>query len=215
MLNKTLRKLLDGKYICPISAPDEFEILGETSSQTEVDAWLGKIDLRLARLGTEGAFFAAPRKIELADALKVRDEFARYRDIYGPAVQMMNLVRHAKDEFGCRMGDVVQLAELMSNVAESATMETQLRSLHGVISGTATRLKNREFLQKLLEHLRNDGYLMLTNPQTETYTVTGKVEQLALAMQYMAEHEGIASEEEDEKDDEGPDLFDPVEQVQE
>lgn len=208
MMNSTYRKLIDGRYICPVSAPDEFEILSDKEVQARADAWLGEIELRLARLGSDGAFFAAPLTLSLGDTLRVRDEYARFRDVYGPAAQMLNLIRHAKDNFECRAGDVIQLAELMSNVTESATMEAQLRNLQGVISGTSARLKNREFIQKLLEHLRSDGYLVLSNAQTETYTVTGKIEQLVLATQFMAENEGIVGAEEDERDQEGGGLFD-------
>lgn len=216
MLNNTLRKLIDGRYICPVAATDEFEILSDPDMQAQADQWLGMIELKLSRLGSDGAFFASPKALTQADVTRIRDEFVKFRDVYGPAIQMLNLVRHAKDDFGCRMRDVVQLAELMQNVADSATLESQLRNLQVVISGASSKMKNRELLLKLLEHLRSDGYLVLTNPQTETYTVTGKVEQLVLAMQYMAEHEGIIGEDADADDlgDEG-DLFEGGDEPQE
>lgn len=210
MMNDSLRLLMDGKYICPVAFPAAFEHFESQEVQHKVDTWLGELDMRLARLGEDGAYFMAPRHIEWSDASRVRDEFVRFRDIYGPAVQMLNLVRQAKESFECRMGDVLQLAELMAAVADSATLETQLRGMYGLIAGTSLRLKNREFLQKLLEHLRSDGYLFLTNPQTETYTVTGKIDQLAAALQYIAEHESIRGDEEEDQLDEkeGTSLFD-------
>lgn len=209
MIAQVLRRLLDGKYLCPVAFRAEYDQLCDENVQQEVDTWLGKIDMRLARLGEDGAFFMAPRKMGMTEAGRIRDDFAKFRDVYGPAVLMLNLIRQAKDAFMCRMGDSIQLAELMAALGESATLETQLRSMHGVVSGSAMRQNNREFLKRLLEHLRGDGYLVVANEQTETYEVTGKIDQLSAALQFIAEQEAIVGDDaEDRLDDaEGHDLF--------
>ena len=57
---RVLRLLLAGAYICPVSHRDEFAVLSDGAEQETVNEWLSALNMRLARLGHEGAFFRAP-----------------------------------------------------------------------------------------------------------------------------------------------------------
>ena len=186
-----LHKLLAGEYICPIAFPPEYEQLQDDAVRTDVEAWLDQLGMRLARLGDDGAFFMAPAQLQPAQLNRVKDELLRFRDVYGPWIRMLNLIRLAKEGFHCVMGDYVQVAELETAINESSTLEGQLRQLHGVIANAAARHSNREFLKRLLEHLKADGLLVLVNPQSETYRVTGKIDQLHAVLEFIAEHEAV------------------------
>ena len=200
MKAQTLRHLLDGDYICPIAYPLEFEYLEDAANQDAADRWLGDIDMRLARLGSDGAFFMAPRTVSPADTTRIRDDFARYRDVYGPAHRMLQLIRAGKDEFTLGVGELIQLAELNQAVNESTTLETQLRGLHSVIKDGSLRYTNRELLKRLLEHLRNDGYLVLINPTSELYKTTGKLDQLKQVLTFLAENSDIVGDPAEQED---------------
>ena len=210
MKAKTLLNLVAGEYICPIAYKDEYEYLMSDGNQDFVDGWLSAINMKLARLGEGGAFFMAPRQLAPSDANKIRDDFARYRDVYGPANRMLQIIRAGKDEFTLGVGEYIQLAELNQAVNESATLEAQLRSLQNVIRDGSARFKNRELLKKLLEHLQKDGYLIVVNENTEMYRTTGKVTQLTNVLTFLAENTDIVGsglEAEDEGKDSGL-LFD-------
>ena len=198
--------LLEGRYICPVAYPQEYDFLNEQSEQQEaVDAWLAEIDMRLARVGADGAFFMAPRKIESRDIGRIRDDFTKFRDVYGPAVRMMDVIRNGKEEFSFEPGEFVQLAELEIAVNGSTTLEGQLRSFE--IVGASKRHSNRELLKKLLENLAKDGYLRLVDASKELYRTTGKVGQLAAALEFMAERQGLAATETETELDQPGDLF--------
>lgn len=194
-----LNRLLAGDFICPVAFSHEFEQLQDPEFRAVVEDWLDKLQMRLARVGSDGAFFMAPAQLLSSHINRVRDELALFRDEYGPAVRMLNLVRQAKESFTCSMGDYVQLAELETGVNESSTLETQLRNLHGVITGVSAKHTNREFLKRLLEHLKSNGFLLLVNPQNETYQVTGKIEQLHAVLEFIAEHEAVIGTPVDDK----------------
>jgi hypothetical protein len=200
--------LLDGKYICHIAYPREYEFLNSENNTDVVDQWLGRIDMRLARLGGEGAYFMAPIQLDSADTARIKQDFLRYRDVYGPAQRMLQFIRAGKEEFTLGVGEVVQLAELNQAVNESATLESQLRALHSVINDGSARFNNRELIKKLLEHLRNDGYLVLINPNAEVYQTTGKMVQLKAVLTFLAENTDIvgSNNEIEEAQSEG-DLF--------
>ncbi len=206
MKAQTRLTLLDGKYICPIAYPLEYDYLREPEVRDEVDRWLRDINMRLARLGTDGAFFMAPVQLQSEDVTRIKNDFLSYRDTYGPAHRMMQLIRAGKDEFTLSAGELVQLAELNQAVNESATLEAQLRGLQAVIKDGSARFTNRELLKKLLDHLRADGYLVLVNANTEMYQTTGKVRQLTSVLTFIAENTDILGQT-DADDDADANLF--------
>lgn len=194
MYATTLNLLLEGAYICPVAFAQAYEQLDDPAVAGEIDETLGRLNMRLARVNEDGAFFMAPAVLQAQHTARVREELLRFRDVYGPAVRMLNLMRLAKDDLGLRMGETVQLAELEQAINNSSSLESQLRGLHGVVSGTVARNSNRDFLKKLLENLRWDGFLVLSNAQTETYRVTGKIEQIHSVLEFIAEQVSITVE---------------------
>ncbi|MDP3799795.1 MAG: hypothetical protein Q8R06_22075 [Polaromonas sp.] len=196
---KLLTDLLAGQFICEIAFEQEYELLSDPEVRAEVELWLASIDRRLAQLGEDGAYFVAPMQIMAPHAAKVREDLKRFRDVYGPSVRMLNLIREAKDGFSCSPGDYVQLADIEGSINESSTLESHLRSMHSAIAGVSIKHSNREFLKRMLENLTDSGYLVLSNPQNETYRVTGKIDHLHAALEFISEHEPvIASAPEDE-----------------
>ena len=191
MKAQTLRALLDGNYICPVAYRREYEFLIETDNEQAADKWLREINMRLARLGTDGAFFMTQQTLSAEDTGRIRDDFQRYRDVYGPAHRMMQIIRSGKDEFTLTPGEYIQLAELNQAINESPTLESQLRGLQTVIRDGGAKFTNRELLKRLLEHLRNDGYLVMVNVNTEMYQTTGKVDQLKSVLTFLAENTDI------------------------
>lgn len=194
MQSQTLNALLAGQFICPIAFEQEFEDLQDPVTRDEIEQWLAKIDRRLARIGEEGAFFVAPMQIMAQHTTKVREDLKDFRDTYGPMVSMLNLIRVSKEGFTCSPGDFVQLAEIERGINESPTLEMQLRALVGVIDGSSLKNTNRDFLKRMLEHLKRAGYLVISNPQNETYRVTGKIDHLHAVLDFIAEQKPVIAE---------------------
>jgi hypothetical protein len=213
MKAQTLRALLDGRYICPVAFKREYEFLIESGNEQVADKWLGEIDMRLARLGTDGAFFMAQKILSAADTARIRDDFQRYRDVYGPAHRMMQIIRSSKDEFTLTPGEYIQLAELNQAINESPTLESQLRGLQTVIHDGGAKYTNRELLKRLLDHLRNDGYLVLVNVNTEMYQTTGKVDQIKSVLTFLAENTDIVGSVAEEDTAADVSLFDAEEPI--
>lgn len=207
----TYRALLDGNYICPVAFKREYEFLIEPGNEAAADKWLGDIDMRLARLGTDGAFFMTQKLPSAADTARIRDDFQRYRDVYGPAHRMMQIIRSGKDEFTLTPGEYIQLAELNQAINESPTLESQLRGLQTVIRDGGAKFTNRELLKRLLEHLKNDGYLVLVNVNTEMYQTTGKVDQLKSVLTFLAENTDIVGSVSEDESASNVSLFDTEE----
>ena len=210
MRSQTLRCLLDGNYICEYAFPQEYVYLTSDNNETFVNEWLSAIDMRLARVGDDGAFFMAPQALSTDDNARIREEFLRFRDVYGPAIRMLQVIRNAKDEFSLNPGEYIQHAELVQRINEIAALAEQLRSLVGVIRETDARYTNAELVKRLLEHLRKDGYLVIVDAATEMYRSTGQVMQLTQVLRFLGENAEFArtSQDESEAIEVVDDLFD-------
>ncbi len=211
MKSQILRNLLDGQYICEFAFPVEFAYLTDDHHAAWVNEWLFALNMRLARVCDDGAFFMAPIEIQPSDTARIRDEFVRFRNVYGPFVRMLQIIRSAKDDFTLQPGEYLQYAELVQSINENASLSVQLRALIGTIRDTEARYTNAELVKRLLEHLRKDGYLVVVNEATEMYRSTGKITQLTQVLTFLAENSEIGTGEPAEAEVvEDDDLFDPV-----
>lgn len=89
---RVLKLLLAGEYICPIRYRDEFAVLEDNAEQEEVNNWLSALNMRLTRVGYQGAFFMAPAFIGPKEITQVKGELLKFRDEYGPAVQLLDYI---------------------------------------------------------------------------------------------------------------------------
>lgn len=194
-----LKLLLAGEYICSIRYRNEFDLLADPQEREETQAWLLAVNMRLARLGEEGAFFMAPDVIGAADVTRIRNELKDFRDTYGPAVLLLDFIRQS--DVGGKLlvpGEYVVLHELERAVSQSSVLETQLKGLVNVISSAAMRNSNHENLRRLLDHLQRDGYVILANRENGAYQVTGKIDQLYSVLQFLDENKVVPDQEIDD-----------------
>lgn len=214
-----LRQLLGGKYICPVTYPNEFNVLKDEKEREKVDAWLRALNMRLARLGEEGAFFMAPAFIGPEETKKIRTEMKRFRDEYGPAVRLLEFIRQTDiDHRMLSPGEIIILHELERIISGSTTLIIQFKSLYPIINGASLQKSIHENLRQLLEHLEKDGYVVLRSKDTGRYQVTGKIEQLYIVLQFLNENKVIDDTEihdmeEDVKKQE--DLIDLIDRLEE
>lgn len=205
MIAQVLKALLAGNFVCDVSFPTEHNALGDPVIRARVESVLGDLGNRLVRINEEeGAYFMAPKEISTSMTNKVKEELRRFRDIYGPAVLLLDMVRQTNStETHLSPGEFILLSKVEGLVIESASLESQLNNLAPVIKGFNPRHTIRENCRKLFEHLREDGYVVLANANSEVYQITGKIEYLYAVIEYISEHEAIVAERvDDEVDDE-------------
>jgi hypothetical protein len=190
---QTLQLLLAGEYICEYRYQDAHRSLDSVNEREAVNGWLRGLGMRLARVGESGAWFMAPEVVSEKVQGKLRAELREFRDTYGPALLMLDFIRQVNGEHAlCSPGERIQLVTLESQVATSTTLAAQLRDLvQNTILAASARFTDRENLRKLMDHLARDGYVVLASRETETYQVTGKVEQLYSVLTFLDENKVI------------------------
>lgn len=204
MRRKTLEALMDGEFICPVAFPIEYEDLLDEEIRQEVGRWLEPIGKRLARVHEQGAFYMAPDMIGPEEIKQVREEMKAYRDIYGPALVVMDLIRQTDpDGIVLEPGEYLHAGKMETALGSNPALETQLNGLVGNIRRFVLKNTIRDRLDAVLDQMTAEGFLIKVERDKATYRVTGKVEQLWAVTEFIEQHEPIARGEVggDEQDD--------------
>ncbi len=203
MFEQTLTLLLAGEFICNIRYPDAWRFLEDEGQRHEVDAFLGKLGRRLARTRQGGAWFAAYQQIGAEERRAMRDGFAEIKHnlrlLVGFFVHVMQALR--QDQF-LAPGSLIEANRLMAAIDQNPNLRSELQALAGLGKGPTGDGTLRGTLERLLKKLRDEGYLVLANPEREIYEVTGKIEYLQEVVDFLMAHQSIPDEVEEESDTE-------------
>jgi hypothetical protein len=199
MFEQTVTLLLAGEFICDVRYPEAWRFLTEEVQRNDVDAFLGRLGRRLARTRQGGAWFAAYKAIGSEERRAMREVFAdikhNLRLLVGFFVHVMQALR--QDQF-LAPGSLIEANRLMAAIDENPSLRGELQTLAGLGKGPMGDGTLRGTLERLLKKLRDDGYLVLANPEREIYEVTGKIEYLQEVVDFLMAHEAIPDEVEEE-----------------
>lgn len=194
-LATTLKYLAEGKFICPVAYPEEFDILCQEEHRVAAEAWLEQVGLRLARLSDEGAFFMAHALADHEMRLSVRDELRNVRSRLHPVVPVLEAIRQAQGQDPrLQPGDTIWESEIAERVRQNAGLEQQvmeLRELPGMRTGESAN----DRVRRMLDYLQKEAYLVLTHPNRHGYQVTGKIEYLYGLLSEIAANSDLLSDE--------------------
>jgi hypothetical protein len=203
MFEQTLTLLLAGEFICGIRYPDAWRFLEDEGQRQEVDAFLGKLGRRLARTRQGGSWFVAYKQIGAEERRAMRDGFAEIKHnlrlLVGFFVHVMQALR--QDQF-LAPGSLIEANRLMAAIDQNPNLRSELQALAGLGKGPTGDGTLRGTLERLLKKLRDEGYLVLANPEREIYEVTGKIEYLQEVVDFLMAHQSIPDEVEEESDTE-------------
>ncbi|MGB8417671.1 hypothetical protein [Paraburkholderia sp.] len=201
MIESVLKTILAGEFICSVRYPSEYAALDGLALRERVESALQDLGNRIARTNEDdGAYFMAPRDISTVATAKLKEELRRFRDVYGPAVLLLDMIRQANaGEISLSPGEYIRLSTMEGLVIESASLESHLNSLSSTIKGFNQRNSIRENLRRVFEQLRDEGYVILANPTADTYQITGKIEYLYSIIEYISENEMVMAERVDDE----------------
>lgn len=199
MFEQTLTLLLSGEFICGVRYPDAWRFLEDEGRRREVDAFLGRLGRRLACTRQGGAWFAAYKEIGADERRAMREGFAEIKHnlrlLVGFFVHVMQALR--QDQF-LAPGSLIEANRLMAAIDQNQNLRSELQALAGLGKGPTGDGTLRGTLERLLKKLRDDGYLVLANPEREIYEVTGKIEYLQEVVDFLMAHQSIPDEVEEE-----------------
>lgn len=201
MFETTVTLLLSGEFICSIRYPDAWRFLEDEAQRRDAEQFLARLGRRLARTRQGGAWFAAYQGIGSDERRAIREGFAdikhNLRLLVGFFVHVMQALR--QEQF-LAPGSIIESSRLMAAIDENPNLRVELQGLAGLGKGPGGDGTLRGTLERLLKRLRDDGYLVLANPEREIYEVTGKIEYLQEVVDFLMAHQSIPDEIEEEAD---------------
>jgi hypothetical protein len=195
MFEQIVQALLAGDFVCLVSNHEGFAFLEDESNKYAVNDYLGKIGLRLGKTRHGGAYFAAHNVVGGHERKAAKDVFTDIKQTLRPLVSFLDMVMRAmqSDEL-LAVGTSIEVNKLMGAIDANPSFRNDLQTL-------AIQLKiqadgtDRTRLEKVLKSFREKGYLLLSNPEREIYQITGKIEFIQEAIEFLMEHDCIRDEE--------------------
>jgi hypothetical protein len=199
-LRNVLEKLYnEKKFICPYIDEECYEFLETNDGQIQVDAAMAVFGRKLTRINENGAFYLTSTDPEHAsDKRFLRKEFLKVRDEIEPVVEFLVFISKVKSDAGVLLsGDIIRYAEILSLVTDN---ELHLKHLNQLIQLSAFKTVKKSTADKLtalFDGLERLSLLIVKNRSEMLYQITGKVDYIHIVMEFIAEYETIAVDEEE------------------
>lgn len=201
MFKDVVLLLLGGEFICDISYPEAFGYLRDADNEARVREYLAPLNLRLSRTSEDdGTWYAAYERLGNAERRAVRDEFAAMKTKLRFIVEFFVTAMRAdgRDAFFAR-GDTLEPFKLLNAINENPALRSDFQSLTSLVRAPAVDTRFKSILDAHLRALRNEGYLILVNEESEIYRVTGKIEYLVEVVEFLRAYDKIGDNEGEEE----------------
>lgn len=202
MFESVILKLLQGDFICSVSYPDEFRFLSDEGNQEDVSRYFSRIRRRLAKTPHESGFYLAYTNVAEGDRQAIKTHFQDIKAGLGPVAMFFQLVMRATGQEDLMMhGAIIESAAVMATIDQDVSLRAELQNLAVLSKTTASESSQRGLFDKLVNKMRTEGYLVLSNSERGLYQVTSKMEYLLDVIRFLQENDPVlakSSEPEDE-----------------
>lgn len=205
MLDRVLIKLLQGEFICETTDPEGFRWLSRGDSIDEVNSFLSRVNRTLSITDNSQAFFASWKKIGQEERVEVKRTFTQIKQVIRPLMHFISLCMETqKRDVIPAPGDTIEYSIFMKTISDSQHLSEMLREF-SVISKdfSVTESSIRSMLDKVIQQMEKQGYLVLVSKENSIYRFTGKLDYFYQTNEFLIENEGIDVRmvDEDIKDD--------------
>ena len=189
-----IEQLLARKFICEISDKEAFEYLSETTYRDNVDQYLMKIGRKLCCTDDGAAYYCVYNNINDTNIrTELRRQFRETVNYIEPMSKWMSLVMSAIQlDQPIIPGAVIRQGELLSAIEMTPALADDLSMIVRGGPFKTTKQAPKDQLNHLLTTLVDEGWLVRTSPTSSVYTATGRWSYLFEVMEFIALHEDIS-----------------------
>lgn len=203
MFEQVALQLLEGAFICESSSPEAFRWLSTEDAQEDISEYLDKIGRRLAKTPNDQAYYVTWKRIGQNERAEVKRTFASIKQTFRPLIHFITLCMEVEKKDSSPVpGDRLEYTMLLKAVTENSHILEVLREF-GMMGKefTVTESSAKGMLDKVIQQMVRWGYLVLINPEQESYRFTGKLDYYYQVIDFLMENEGIADPSSQEKED--------------
>ncbi|MGO1247920.1 MAG: hypothetical protein ACTHXN_10850 [Oceanisphaera sp.] len=204
MLRKILELFRIGTMICPISQPAEYQALkGGLLEQAEAAlAPYGRTIVQKDQLFYSSYLDANNKQ----DNKAMREQLRVIRDVLAPIIHFITLVIRTEGRSQILSpGEIIKLPNVLKSISDEAAYQHELERLssHKGFGSHKGEPNIADRLMKVFEGLEKRGYLTLSNPDAQIYTVTGSIEHFYEVLDFIVEYEQIPLDNEQDHPSQG------------
>lgn len=195
MFAKVIMVLFAGQFICAISHHDEHAFLMDGQNRSEIEAYLHKAGLALATTCRQSAFYASYAAAGPDERRFAKELFGNVKHQLRPLIGFLDLTMRALNDDGLlTVGAIIETNRLMGAIDANQGLRNDLLAVANAVKGVSMDGSDRMRLEKILRKFRDEGYLVLSNPEREIYQITGKLEYLQEVIAFLSEEIGIGND---------------------
>ena len=197
MFEQAALRLLEGVFICESSAPSMFRWLRAPENRNEINEFLSKVGRTLTETPNGHAFYATWQKVRQDDRPEAKRVMTNIKQTIRPIVQFLTLCMDAeKSNVAPSPGDRLDYPQLLVSIMDKPHLQERLREFasfgkeFGVSEATP-----KAMLEKLIQQMEKQGYLVLFNKDQEAWRFCGKLDYYYQLVDFLMENEsGIATD---------------------
>lgn len=188
------KKLIQGKFICEYSSPDEHAFLVKPGVKDEMDAYLQKMEFTLSTPQAGHGFYCS-YLLPQNNQPDLKKQFTDIINALSPLVSFLTLVQQAcGDDDIIRPGDILRMTEIQAVVEDTPVLATHLDKIvnFSLFKSTSPTVEGK--LKLIFSKLIEMDYLALSNPNHQIYTATSKWALLIDQIRFINDTEQLALE---------------------
>ncbi len=201
LFTRTAEALLAGEIICFHRTPEIHAFLSESQNQAAMDDFLRKAGRRLTQTVDQSSWFAIYREM---DSLEVRRsislQFSKVINNLEPLVIWLQM----SGSFGSagrpvQTGDTLKTSELLSAIESAPALCEDLEKLSQTRLFANNQRTPKGQLDSVLKKLVDEHYFLAVGRSKSQYIATGNWSRLYDLLEFIATHEQLEIEEDDEE----------------
>ena len=202
-LRTVLELLLQGEFICQVSHPKYYQLLKFEEVLLEINTVLVPLGRKLHWTEEKETFYCVYDDLSNSnDATQIRKQFEQLRYQIAPVIDFLTLVMKAEGKGEILIpNDILQFHELLSHIESEPAYSMDLKRIgrYELFKKTTKKNNNQDRLKEILETMRKEGYMELTNADSAIYQVTGKIEYFYNCVEFIRDHEQVPLQEESDE----------------
>jgi len=188
------KQLINGKFICEYSYPDQYAFLLKAGMADEMTVYLEKMEFTLST-PQEGNGFYCSYLFPKNNQVDLKKQFTEIISALSPLVSFLTLVQQSSgDDDIIRPGDVLRMTEVQGVIEDTTVLSTQLDKMvrHSLFRSTSPTVEGK--LKQVFNKLIEMDYLVSSNPAHQIYTATSKWSLLIDQIRFINDTEQLSLE---------------------
>lgn len=191
-----IEQLLQGSFICEVSASDYFRQLADEQIREQINLYLQPLNRRLASNSEASVWYLAHIHLDSTIRDNLSSQLKETVDSLIPLLQLLQLVQETTGSDRILSAhDILNRHNLAASIENNTSLREQLQQL------VKTRLFYSQSedvngqLKLVFDRLTQHGYVFQPHKERHVYYVTGKIDYLIEVTRFIQQEEAIEIEE--------------------